>query len=168
MAKHSAGFENALRSAERTATGRLETGTDQAPRAANLTGIGHTLNFASPADADKSHASQHSLACLYGIEDQDGIEKQAPEVAKPALLLTSVADVLGLTLELSVDDLHRVRREFALTYHPDRVAPQLRDQSVQWMSEANNLIDAALAARRRLEPRLSRKVETASRPLSSS
>ena len=59
-----------------------------------------------------------------------------------------VADELGLSPGLSVDDLNRVRREYALANHPDRVAAPLREQATRRMTIANTVIDQAIRARK--------------------
>jgi hypothetical protein len=56
----------------------------------------------------------------------------------------SVADELQLTADLTLEDLHRIRREFALANHPDRVAPPMRERATRRMTIANALIDEAL------------------------
>jgi hypothetical protein len=56
----------------------------------------------------------------------------------------SVADELQLTADLTMDDLHRIRREFALANHPDRVAPPMRERATRRMTIANALIDEAI------------------------
>ena len=60
----------------------------------------------------------------------------------------AVAAELALGPGMSVDDLRRIRRAFALTNHPDRVAPALRLHATRRMTIANSLIDKALAERR--------------------
>jgi len=58
-----------------------------------------------------------------------------------------VAEELALDPGLSVDDLQRIRRKFALDNHPDRVAPWLREEATRRMTMANMLIDQALKRR---------------------
>jgi hypothetical protein len=59
--------------------------------------------------------------------------------------LEKVPGELALTDDLTPDSLHRIRREFALKNHPDRVPPRLRELATQRMVAANALIDQALA-----------------------
>jgi hypothetical protein len=59
--------------------------------------------------------------------------------------LETVPEELALTDDLTPDCLNRIRREFALKNHPDRVPPRLRDLATQRMVAANALIDQALA-----------------------
>jgi hypothetical protein len=58
-----------------------------------------------------------------------------------------VAAELGITADLGIEDLNRLRRRFARLYHPDRVPPPQRRQATLRMSIANRLIDEALRAR---------------------
>jgi hypothetical protein len=58
-----------------------------------------------------------------------------------------VAAELGITSDLGIEDLHRLRRRFARLCHPDRVPPPQRRQATLRMSIANMLIDEALRAR---------------------
>jgi hypothetical protein len=62
--------------------------------------------------------------------------------------LETVPDDLRLTARMTTDDLHRIRREFALKNHPDRVPPAFRALATSRMVAANTLIDEALARRR--------------------
>ncbi len=59
--------------------------------------------------------------------------------------LETVPAELALTNDLTPDSLHRIRREFALKNHPDRVPARLRDLATKRMVAANTLIDLALA-----------------------
>jgi hypothetical protein len=56
----------------------------------------------------------------------------------------AVAEELGLRPGLTPWELGRVRRNFALSNHPDRVLPAHRDQATRRMAIANILIDRAL------------------------
>jgi hypothetical protein len=60
----------------------------------------------------------------------------------------TIAGELRLRPELTARDLERVRREFALANHPDRVAPPDRDLATARMTLANTLIDQALEDKR--------------------
>jgi hypothetical protein len=55
-----------------------------------------------------------------------------------------VARELGLSPGMTADELNRVRRDFALSNHPDRVDPALREVATQRMMIANALIDGAV------------------------
>ena len=61
----------------------------------------------------------------------------------------AIAGELGLTPALGARDLERIRREFALANHPDRVLPAARDLATRRMTIANMLIDQALQDRKR-------------------
>ena len=71
----------------------------------------------------------------------------------PACDREAIAEELRLTPELAARDLERIRREFALGNHPDRVAPADRDLATRRMTLANTLIDQALQERRRVRGR---------------
>jgi hypothetical protein len=74
----------------------------------------------------------------------------APTAAPPPAACDSetIAHELQLAPELTARDLERIRREFALANHPDRVAPLDRDLATRRMTLANMLIDKALQEKR--------------------
>jgi len=59
-----------------------------------------------------------------------------------------VASELNLCDAMSADDLGRLRREFALANHPDRLPLCYREQATRRMMIANTLIDAEIDRRR--------------------
>lgn len=59
-----------------------------------------------------------------------------------------VAVELNISAALSVEDLGRLRREFALGNHPDRLPQCYREQATRRMTIANTLIDDELERRR--------------------
>jgi hypothetical protein len=59
-----------------------------------------------------------------------------------------IAAELGIGPGLSIDDLHRLRRKFAVGNHPDNARPEERQRATRRMSIANMLIDRALKDRR--------------------
>jgi hypothetical protein len=63
-----------------------------------------------------------------------------PEASDPASLLAE----LGLRVGMSRAELKRLRREFALRNHPDRLDASRREIASRRMKTANALIDAAL------------------------
>jgi hypothetical protein len=62
----------------------------------------------------------------------------------PQELYRFLADELHLSPDLTVDQLRRLRREFAVSNHPDRVEPSERRRATRRMSLVNVLIDKAL------------------------
>jgi hypothetical protein len=56
----------------------------------------------------------------------------------------AIAKELGLSANLSVKDLHTIRRTFARANHPDRLHPSQRDIATHRMTIANMLIDQRL------------------------
>ncbi len=55
-----------------------------------------------------------------------------------------IAAELGITGTTSLEELHRLRRRFALSNHPDRLAPIYRETATRRMMIANRLIDDAI------------------------
>ncbi|KAB2917449.1 MAG: hypothetical protein F9K29_09460 [Hyphomicrobiaceae bacterium] len=141
MPKNYAVFEDALASVQRHAAGGSDEAAGRSSRPAVLTGIAHAIGFAAPVSADQACTSQDALAGLYAHDLK--IDEGASHAWAHNQM--TVADLLCLTPDLSQEDLHRLRREFALAHHPDRVPPSLREQSTRRMAEANILIDEALA-----------------------
>lgn len=66
------------------------------------------------------------------------IEEPMPPTDQP-----SIAAELALTPRMGSDELDRIRREFALRNHPDRVSEARRDGAIVRMQIANMLIDEA-------------------------
>jgi hypothetical protein len=58
-----------------------------------------------------------------------------------------IGDELQLNPNLSVEELKRLRREFAASNHPDRVDPSERQRATRRMTLVNVLIDKALKER---------------------
>lgn len=58
-----------------------------------------------------------------------------------------LADELCLSPDLTTEELKRLRREFAIYNHPDRVSSAERDRATRRMTLVNVLIDKALKAR---------------------
>jgi hypothetical protein len=80
-------------------------------------------------------------------------EQAEPEEKLPPIDPESIAVELGLDRSGAAADFGRLRRSFAFSNHPDRVAPHLRPRAMIRMQIANMLIDdakrRALAAARR-------------------
>ena len=93
---------------------------------------------------DHTYVPSQILGKIYA--DAHNPRPPAPEPPKTEEEI--VADALKLAPELSIDDLLRIRREYALENHPDRVAPELREQATRRMTIANMLIDQAVRERR--------------------
>ena len=58
-----------------------------------------------------------------------------------------IGDELQLNPSLTVEELKRLRREFAASNHPDRVCPSERQRATRRMTLVNVLIDKALKER---------------------
>jgi hypothetical protein len=89
-------------------------------------------NFVSPS----------SLSHLYA-EARAGAASESPRGMSEAEM---VAGELCLRPRLTAQELRRIRREFALGNHPDRVPAPLRERATRRMIIANTLIDQALKA----------------------
>jgi hypothetical protein len=120
--------------------GRAFDGEDANPAAAVFQ---RTLDRISGLWSSRSYVPAGLLARLYADE-----RPEAPAYVSPRSDPASVAEELSLTPHLTADELNRVRREFALANHPDRVTPARRAQATQRMTIANTLIDQALRRRR--------------------
>jgi hypothetical protein len=106
--------------------------------------VRHALFGVQESWKEAGAASAADLAQLY---EADG--RPAP-AATPLLGtdLDMVAAELGLTSDLTLADLNRIRRDFALANHPDRVPAALSEHANRRMTAANTLIDQALKRKR--------------------
>jgi hypothetical protein len=89
-----------------------------------------------------AHVPVGKLAQMY-TDDQPG-----DEPADNREIDQFIADELQLSPNLTVEDLRRLRREFAIDNHPDRVGPAERRHATRRMSLVNVLIDKALKEKR--------------------
>ncbi len=76
------------------------------------------------------------------LAQADAEPAQEPE-ALPPVDADSIAAELGLAKARKAADFGRLRRSFAFSNHPDRVAPHLRQRAMVRMQVANMLIDEA-------------------------
>ena len=68
-----------------------------------------------------------------------------PRPSRPLLSETeAITQELNLASARSIADIKRIRRNFALRNHPDRVPPSKREEATRRMIIANTLIDRAL------------------------
>lgn len=83
----------------------------------------------------------------------DKVQPEQPEEKLPPVDPESIAAELGIGEAGTSVDFGQIRRSFAFSNHPDRVAPHLRQRAIVRMQIANMLIDdakrKALAATRR-------------------
>lgn len=82
------------------------------------------------------------LAQLYAEERSSRTPEKARELDQ------FLAEELRLSPDLTIEDLQRLRREFAIYNHPDRVAAPERDRATRRMALVNVLIDKALRERK--------------------
>jgi hypothetical protein len=124
-------FASVLAGVQSSSEGQMLPATR--PRRPNVAFVG------PEAEAQGRQAPPPALDSLYR-EPADGEPQQATGL--PAF--RPVDQELGLMPGMAPADLQRIRREFALANHPDRVAPALRDQATERMTIANMLVDQAL------------------------
>jgi hypothetical protein len=74
-------------------------------------------------------------------------EPEPPPVAQPSTKPEDIARELNVRRWHTTSDLLDLRRRFALSNHPDRVAPAVREAATARMGIANTLIDDAIKAR---------------------
>lgn len=116
-----------------------------------------------PKRPDRATASAEFWRAFLGQDERRAMAPQsAAESARPSAGVGSAGDAgmlpdnapstepaviareLGLSRFASVRALQRLRREFALKNHPDRVPSTLRARATKRMMIANALIDSAL------------------------
>ena len=111
------------------------------PRAARSAAV--RLHQLSERDRDLP-TSTLSVPLESYLEHQD--KSKSPRVATTADP-RSVADELHITTQMSLSDLNRLRREYALANHPDRAGPVDRENATRRMMVANMLIDREINRR---------------------
>jgi hypothetical protein len=82
------------------------------------------------------------LAQLYGDEGSAAGHERARDLDQ------FLAEELHLNPDLTADELRRLRRQFAIYNHPDRVMASERDRATRRMALVNVLIDRALREKR--------------------
>ena len=94
----------------------------------------------------RSYMSAGLLARLYseGFSRPPPVEAAPKPPPPPKSEHEQVVDELHITPNLTSTDLKLIRRKFAKSNHPDRVAPGVREQATRRMTIANSLIDEAL------------------------
>ncbi len=97
---------------------------------------------AKPAEPAIAEYREFALV-LEEVAARVGRDEQPPPSVEP----DAIRAELGLDRPCDENRLQRLRRDFALANHPDRVAPHLRERALARMQIANMLIDEAQAAR---------------------
>jgi hypothetical protein len=135
-------FASLLDSRERAAGGPAAEAPRRPKAAAHAMGaiLGSAPERVEPPPID----AIGSLTRVYADETA-----AAEPVDPPACHPEALARELQLEPGMSPRDLERIRRNFALANHPDRVAPPDRDLATRRMALANVLIDQALRQSRR-------------------
>ena len=122
------------------------------------------LEFDDARKAERPRAARSAAVRLHQLSERDGelptstlsvplesyLEHQdknkLSHIGKPAGP-RSVADELHITAQMSLSDLNRLRREYALANHPDRAGSADREDATRRMMLANMLIDREINRR---------------------
>jgi hypothetical protein len=141
-------FLKALDEARRSAMTDDEGGPEalRKPRAASYGSAEFLHTIDRMAGKLRSYVSAGLLSRLYseGFSRPPAAEAAPEPLPPPKSEHEQVVDELHITPNLTSTDLKLIRRKFAKTNHPDRVAPAVRDQATRRMTIANSLIDEAL------------------------
>ncbi len=124
------------------------------------------LEFDDAAKAERTRASRSAAVRLHQLSERDRelpistlsvplesyLEHQGK--SKPSRVgrtadPLSVADELRITAQMTLSDLNRLRREYALANHPDRAGSAEREDATRRMMVANMLIDREINRRQR-------------------
>jgi len=137
-------FSEVLESAFRSAGLDL----DAAPKAERpRTARGTSLRLHQLSERHReTPTSTLSVPLASYLEHQD--KRRLPRVGRTADP-QSVADELRITAQMSLSDLTRLRREYALANHPDRAGAADRENATRRMMVANMLIDREINRRQR-------------------
>ena len=128
------GFSSILDARVRAATEDADSG---APLP-SLTRLEAALEHARGVSHTQSYVPVEALARAYG--DERSMLNDS-ELRLYRSDLETVAGELGLSPDMTVEDLNRCRRDFALTNHPDRVPAGHREAATRRMTIANALVD---------------------------
>lgn len=135
-------FASLLDAQARSASAGSEVVSGKRPGATTQT-IEAILGSAPGPQAQPSVDAADAFARIYADEPVTA-EKSMPSACNPE----AVARELQLTPQLTARELERIRRNFALANHPDRVASGDHDLATRRMTLANMLIDQALQGKR--------------------
>jgi len=100
-----------------------------------VTGLARSRRYVAP----------RSLAAAYKAEAEQADRPKAARAARPERAQPPKRpQPIKLRPGLGARDLMRLRRQYALDNHPDRMPPEMREQAAKLMAEANAAIDKAL------------------------
>ena len=128
------------------------------PLSARISGLNASF-AAATAETDRARFFRTESAYRDALADSEGLPfpdietlAEAASAPLPAHLARlspeDVAEDLAITPETGIAALQDLRRAFARKNHPDSVSPAWRNEATIRMTIANQLIDAALRARR--------------------
>jgi hypothetical protein len=135
------GFSSILDARVRAATEDADSG---APLP-SFTRLEAALEHARGVSHPQSYVPVEALARAYG-DDRSMLSETELRLYRSDI--ETVAGELGLSADMTVDDLNRCRRDFALTNHPDRVPAGHREAATRRMTIANTLVDQAVKDKR--------------------
>ena len=135
-------FSEALQSAAEAAGLRLDA--DLRPRSPRVARVASHLQQLANREME-SRASMLTASIESYLQHLG--EGQIRRPARPADLKT-IANELCITAQMTLSDLNRLRRDFALANHPDRTVEDDRDNATRRMMIANMLIDREIKRRR--------------------
>jgi hypothetical protein len=146
-------FERALDDARLDVPGG-ETDDDSSPTEDTTQRFKDAIESLPELASAAKYVGAHSLAAAYKAEAEQAekVEKAEPaDVPKAAREPRAERpqpvrrpQPIKLRPGLAVRDLKRLRRQYALDNHPDRVPAEMREEAARVMAEANAAIDKAL------------------------
>jgi hypothetical protein len=138
-------FERALDDARFEVPSASETGEDSNPSEDTTQRFKDALESLPELSGAARYVAAHSLAQAYKAEaEQSEMPKAAREPRAERPQPVRRPQPIKLRPGLAVRDLKRLRRQYALANHPDRVPAEMREEAARVMAEANAAIDKAL------------------------
>lgn len=109
--------------------------------------VWHSVAYRIQQLAERTREQAPTVASSLESYREHQARRQPPPVRRPADP-QAVAAELRITAKMTLADLRRLRREFALANHPDRAGSAERENATRRMMIANMLIDGELKRRR--------------------
>lgn len=135
-------FSNVWKRARDTGTTQC---TPERPASATASAEFWKAFLRQDAKPNSSRATDRKASGSARTMAADGVEGAGTgDDAAPSVEPADIARELGLSRFASVRALQRLRREFALKNHPDRLPSTLHARATKRMMIANDLIDSAL------------------------
>lgn len=128
----------------------IETVQLTASKAAEYGRVTIPSGAAAQPQHEPAYVPANTVSQIYGTtiesfgKSPPPIAPQPKPVPQPSTKPLDVARELRLRASYSVEQLIDIRRRFALSNHPDRVPPVIRDAATVRMGIANMMIDEAI------------------------